>query len=148
MPAGNSEPSAAPASALALQAIEVGSPLPHSAMAAVSVAAPVAGLTAKRSRYVDWGTHNVVPSGEYNGPSGPTVESVGLVDGVFSAVCWTICLVCRLMIVRKPENSFQPSAATSVPLGLSVLATRRAFLSRIRVPSGEIHWWSAAGSRR
>ena len=50
MPAGNSEPSAAPASPLALHGPEVGSPLPHSAMAAVSVAAPVVGLTLKRSR--------------------------------------------------------------------------------------------------
>ena len=50
MPEGSSDPLAAPASALALQAPEVTSPLPHSPICAVSVALPVAGSTLKRSR--------------------------------------------------------------------------------------------------
>ena len=81
----------------------------------------------------------MLPSGEYSGPSAATVESVGLAAGVFNAVCWTIVPVLTSMIVRKPPKSFQPSAATSVPFGLSVLDTSRAVLSRIRLPIGEIH---------
>ena len=109
------------------------------------MAAPVEGSKLNLASQVDCGTQMVLPSDENRGPSGPTEESSALPVPVSRPVWETILSVCRLMIVREPEKSFQPRAARYCPFGLIVLDTSRALLSRIRVPSGEIHW--LVGSR-
>ena len=93
--------------------------------------------TANRTRSEDWGNHNDVPVRDHSGPSAATVPSpIGASDPTPVPTCWTILLVSRSMMVRKPVNVFQVRAARNLPLGLIDDDSKRPFFTSRRLPSG------------